>query len=98
MTYRIVLSPSARADIARVGRWWRQNRPLNPGLFRRELGEARELLTSSPEIGLLVGRRGARRVVLERTQYALYYRVNRSTRTILVLTIWYMARGTHPRL
>lgn len=98
MKLRIIVSREAREEIERAGRWWRENRPLNPSLFRRELAQARSTIAELPELAPRVGTTSTRRLLLPRTQYFLFYRYEPTARTIFVVMLWHTARGAKPRL
>lgn len=55
---RVKVDPRAAEEIRSIPRWWRENRPANPELLKRELTEARALLSEKPDVGAHV--RGAR--------------------------------------
>ena len=100
MKHRIAFLPEARAEIERIGRWWRSNRRENPRLFRQELHEAIALLVEQPEAGAHPEGAPARvrHIVLPRTQYFIYYQIDRSARAVLVLSVWHTSRGSGPPL
>ena len=97
---RVKVDPPAAEEIRSITHWWRENRPANPDLFRRELVEARALLAKKPDVGPHV--RGARpdvqRLLLRRTQYHIYYRVDRAGRSVIILAVWHTSRGAGPPL
>jgi plasmid stabilization system protein ParE len=97
---RIVLTPNAQAELAERNRWWRKNRPANPGLLKQEIKEALTRVAERPESGPSAEEAGAgvRKVLLPRTQHYAYYRINRAERTLRVLSIWHTARAQPPRL
>lgn len=97
---RVKVDLPAAEELRRIARWWRVNRPANPGLLKRELADARALLAERPDAGARVGGIPAdvRRLLLPRTQYYLYYRVDRGARCVIVIAIWHTARGSRPLL
>jgi plasmid stabilization system protein ParE len=99
--YRVDITSRARTQIQEISRWWRANRPLNPGLFREELVDARQQLARlpsgspaypSPEHG------DVRRLLLRRTRYHVYYIVEERQRVVTVLAVWHTSRGSGPPL
>jgi plasmid stabilization system protein ParE len=97
---RVKVDPRAAEEIRSITRWWRENRPANPELLKRELAEARALLSEKPDVGAHV--RGARsdvqRLLLLRTQYHIYYRVDRAAREVIIVAVWHTSRGSGPPL
>ncbi len=97
--FRIVLSLDARTQILSIARWWRANRPKNPGLFFAELKAATNRLSEAPRAGVLykVPRvEGVRRLLLPRTGYYLYYTVNDAASVVEMVAVWHTARGGGP--
>jgi len=98
---RVQWDPEARLDAHRAAAWWKRNRRKAPGLFRRELEEALALLRSAPEIGSPVeveGVQGARRVVLQRSQFLLYYVFDQQAGRVEILAVVNAQREEPPRL
>ena len=88
-------------QVQKVGAWWRENRPSAPDLFADELEWALQMLTSAPELGAVYGpgaAGGVRRVLLPKTQYYLYYAVDRDRGLIGIIALWSCHRGRGPRL
>lgn len=77
--YDVRISERAERQISAAQRWWTRHRLLAPDLLRRELAHAIALIRAHPSIGpSTTGHdRRARRVVLPRTGYLLYYRLCR---------------------
>lgn len=68
-------------------------------MLRREMAKAISLLVECPDAGARFHRAtqpGARKLLLRRTQYYLYYRVDDERRMIRVLALWHTARGYDP--
>jgi plasmid stabilization system protein ParE len=97
---RVKVDPLAAEEIRSITRWWRENRPASPDLLRRELAEARALLAEKPDVGPHVrgAHPGVQRLLLLRTQYHIYYRVDRAARAVIILAVWHTSRGTGPPL
>jgi plasmid stabilization system protein ParE len=97
----ITLTPLATQQVRAEGLWWRRNRTRAPGLFRKELRSAFELITEYPEAGAIaedVELPEVRRVLLAATQHYLYYRVYETLNRIEVLSVWSTHRGDTPRM
>ena len=101
MSFRVELSPQARAQIATINLWWAENRPAAPTLVAAEFETAIQQLTTSPESGRLHDRRNqahVRKVLLPRSRYHLYYEVEPASRLVTILAIWPLSRGQGPEL
>jgi plasmid stabilization system protein ParE len=96
---RIRVTKRSDAQIDQAASWWEQNRLYAPGAVDEELAEAFSLLAVQPGIGapaLNARTRGARRLLLARIHYWLYYRIRGDE--VHVLALWHTARGSDPRL
>lgn len=94
---------NAEREIREASRWWDENRPLAPDLFRQELARGFDLIATQPQIGppaINTGTRAesVRRIYLGRISYYLYYRVRQPEETVEVLELWHTRRGTPPRI
>jgi len=100
MKLRVQLAPDARAQLAEIGRWWRRNRPANPGLFRQEVKAALALIGERPEAGPEANEVGVdvRKVLLPRTQYYIYYILFYTRRIARVVAFSHTSRGRRPRV
>jgi plasmid stabilization system protein ParE len=98
MTYRVIVAPEARRLAREYNRWWHANRPKAPELFYTEYQQALEGLKTFPHRGLYYEARSgpARYVLMPRTQYHVYYRVDDTKHTVRVLSVWSAVRGTRP--
>ena len=97
MARRLIVTPRAQRQIARHRAWWLRNRDKAPQAFDEDLERAYLLLLDRPQIGQLVRtkrRRGARRLLLDRVRYYLYYEVGDA---IVILALWHASRRP-PRL
>jgi plasmid stabilization system protein ParE len=92
----------ASRRVEEAGRWWRENRAKAPEALREELEQALHLIASQPEVGAIarnVNLAGVRRILLNRVNYYLYYRLRETpARCIHVVALWHASRGSGPRL
>ena len=94
---KVELSDEAKAEVARVDAWWRQNRPAAPDLFLDELEQALTALADAPALGTLYGPKpGVRRLLLKRAHYQLYF-IEQADR-VFVVSVWSTFRGRGPAL
>ena len=100
MSHRVDFAGTARRQLRSVQRWWRANRRAAPELFKQELRRAIEQLRERPSAApaVEVGRPGVRRLLLPRTRYHLYFRVDEAEERVRVLAVWHTARGHLPPL
>ena len=100
MSYRVFMSVEAEEQVLEVGLWWLVNRPKAPDLFTNELAGAQDYLTRDPLAGVqLSGRhRGLRWVMLHKSRYYVYYRVDESAREVEVMAVWHTSKGSGPPL
>ena len=98
---RVKLSRRAEKQVREIQRWWKNNRPAAPRLFREELGHAIEALVQSPLQGvpfLEPEVPGLRRLLLMRTSYHLYYSIHDEGAVVVIEAVWHAARGKGPDL
>ena len=101
MSFRVELSPQARAQIAAINVWWAENRPAAPTLVAVEFETAIAQLSSSPESGRLHSRSkrvSVRKMLMSRSRYHLYYEVDFAARLVTILAVWHVSRGQGPAL
>lgn len=95
---QLAFTPKARTQAEKADTWWRANRLAAPALFDRELSTAIAQILRNPEIGLRYRRLpGARRLVLPRTRYHIYY-VLLDEEVVSIISVWSGLRGRGPRL
>jgi plasmid stabilization system protein ParE len=91
--FRVRLHSRAKRHLAIARAWWRVNRPSAPDAIDEEMQAARKLLSSTPDAG---GESedypGLRRLLLERVDYHLYYRVDRARMTVEIVAVWHARR------
>jgi len=100
-SFTVYFTPRASRQVADAKRWWRANRSKAPDALEEELNTAMEMIASTPNIGSVarnVALPGVRRVLLNRVNYFLYYRPNVQSRTIEIVALWHVRRGSGPRL
>ena len=101
MSFRVELSPQARAHIAAINLWWAENRPAAQTLVAAEFQTAIQQLATSPESGRLHDRRRqvhVKKLLMPRSRYQLYYEVDLATRLVTILAVWHVSRGQGPAL
>ena len=97
---KVTLSRRAEREMARIDARWRVERPAAPDLFHDELDALIDVLPTSPNMGKAYGvwhdDQLVRRVMLEKSEYHVYYAVEDDE--IVVITIWGARRERGPRL
>ena len=91
----------AKREIARAALWWSKNRPQAHRLFLDELEAAERHLGTAPISGQIYGYRKnrlVRRWLLEKTEYHVYFSVNRKAQVIMLHSVWGARRGRGPKL
>ena len=100
MIYEVRLSRRARRELALIRAWWKINRPAAPDLIDDELADVRDLLAEQPTAGAVASDpdlAGVRRVVMRRSSYLVFYRIDEDAQQVEILTIWH-ARRQKPSL
>lgn len=98
---RVRMTKQARADVMAALSWWRGNRNKAPELLLEELRAARATLAATPLVGVAVPDEAVptlRRLVLTKTRYFAFYRVDAVREEVVVLRLWHHTRGQRPRL
>ena len=98
---KVRFTPRARRAALAMADWWRENRPLAPDLFDRELEAARGRLEQQPELPPIyetVRGRVIRRVLLPKTEGHVYYSVDHATESVVVHIVWGARKGRGPKL
>jgi hypothetical protein len=101
VTRRVIPSKLALSQIEARREWWRANRGSAPDPFVVELKNALRFLKRFP-LGAPIHRmdphQRARRVLLAKTQYLVFYEYDAQRRIIRLLTIEHTALGGDPDL
>jgi plasmid stabilization system protein ParE len=98
---RVRYTRRAELSIERIDDWWRANRHASADLFWTELGQAVELLETSPEVGgVYKTRKGnqVRKIVLPKTEYHVYFQLDRDADWLMILVVWGARRERAPKL
>jgi plasmid stabilization system protein ParE len=101
VSFRVELSPQARAQVADINLWWAENRPAAPTLVAAEFETAIQRLSSSPESGRCHAQGKqvqVRKILMPRSRYHLYYEVDPPNRLVTILAVWHVSRGQRPEL
>jgi plasmid stabilization system protein ParE len=98
MTYSVIVVAKAQRQAFACDGWWRAHRKAAPDLFQEELDHAVDSLSTFPDRGQLCPSRGkpVRYLVLARTRYLVYYRVDDARAQVRVLAVRSALRGTQP--
>jgi plasmid stabilization system protein ParE len=99
VSHRLRVSRRAARQVRDASAWWTANRDKAPAAFADDLAEAFELVASHPHAGEVVEHvriPAARRLLLRRTRYQLYYVVEEDV--VIVLALWHSSRGRGPDL
>src|SRR5262245_10648613 len=97
--FAVVLSPRAQSQLATIHDWWRENRPIAPTLFIDEFDAlVAELLAGDFRGAKYAVDPAARRVLLARCRYHVYYDVNEARGVVEIVAIWHASRGRRPIL
>src|SRR5712664_3811830 len=93
MDYKVVLSPSARADLRDIVRYISIDNPDEAVRFGRFLISRARLLAQSPELGRIVPEfeDALIREIIVRA-YRIVYRVDHSQQLVEVIRFWHAAR------
>ena len=88
--YEVHLLARARREYAVALAWWRINREKNPTLLRDEMRAARKRLSRFPMAGEMDRDSGGEihRLLLARSHYFLYYRVDHAARRVEIIRLW----------
>lgn len=99
--HSVVFTKTAQRQLHTEAAKWRERHPKNTYLLEDEVAEAVRVLAFTPRAGAESGEvrlRGARRMVLVRSGFLLYYRVLDDQHVVQGLRLWYSRRGSRPNL
>ncbi len=98
---KIEIAKRASHQVERASSWWQENRPHAPLLFEHEFEEALRRLESMPRSGLLyptARRPTLRRLLLPKTEYHVYFALERDETVLVVYSVWGARRERGPKL
>ncbi|MEO8900980.1 MAG: type II toxin-antitoxin system RelE/ParE family toxin [Polyangiaceae bacterium] len=96
---KVYFTPKAEAQVVEIDLWWRANRLKSPGLFARELAEAKRFIASTPKLGRFYTRLDGQdvlRTVLRKTGHHVYY--SEQPEQITIHCVWGAPKGRGPKL
>jgi plasmid stabilization system protein ParE len=94
-TLTVAFTARATNQTRRALAWWRENRPAAPDLLEQELRSVLALVAAAPSLGAVARDpriEDVRRVLLRRTRYHVYYRVDAAAERLDVLAVWHSNR------
>jgi plasmid stabilization system protein ParE len=97
---KIEIGKRARRQVERASDWWQENRPGTAFLFDQELEEALRLLLLMPNAGVKYAtpkRPDLRRLLLPKTEYHVYFAVERGGAVVAIHSVWGARRGRTPK-
>ena len=97
---KLNISKRARLRAEKIDERWRSEADY-PHLFAQELYERLMQLSETPQIGSpwpTERRPNLKRLLLEKTQYHIYFEVDERKQEIRILTVWGARRGRTPKL
>lgn len=93
----VLFTPRAIRELLEAVAWWRKNRLEAPRLLDDDIDRALRRIAVFPRSAPLVRGRDARRVVLWRSGYLLFYRVRPRLGRIEVISVLHGRRADLPR-
>ena len=98
---KIEIGKRASRQADRANNWWQDNRPSASLLFEQELEAALRVLLVMPNAGVAyptTKRPNLRRLLLPRTEYHLYFALERNETVLVIHSVWGARRGWGPKL
>jgi plasmid stabilization system protein ParE len=89
----VLFTPRATRELLAAVTWWRKNRLEAPRLLDDEIERALRRIAVFPRSAPVVRGRDARRVLLRRSGYRLFYRVRPRLGRIEVISVSHGRRG-----
>jgi len=99
VSFHVRISPEAERQVRELEDWWTANRPAARTTFKEAFSAVIGHISRMPSIGRPcddIGLPGVRRLLVERTPYAVFYSVDREAAEILIAAVWSRARGSSP--
>lgn len=93
----VLFTPRAARELLEAARWWRKNRLEVPRLLDDEIDRALQRIAVFPRSAPRVRGRDARRVVLRRSGYLLFYRIRPRLGRVEVISLLHGRRADPPR-
>jgi plasmid stabilization system protein ParE len=97
VTHPIRFTKTAGRQIEEALDWWARNRELAPALLASEIDHAISVIARYPESGIPARSprlAGVRRVLLPRSHYSVYYRLQGGA--VEVIAFWHQQRRGEP--
>ena len=97
MTANVVVSGDVEVQIGEIDRWWREHRPVAPGLFVEELAACFDLLAPAPYAGRRYAHprvRDVHRILPRSTGYHVSYTARDNA--VVAGAVWGSSRGAGP--
>jgi plasmid stabilization system protein ParE len=94
--YRVRLAERAEAHLEKIAAWWEEHRREHPNLVAEELRDAMSTLAAFPLTGPRFRSRfarGARRMLLPRSQYWVSYEVDPDAEEVIIFAVRRTSRG-----
>ena len=88
--HTVIIAPEAVAEVVAIATWWNKNRLAALKVFQLELDRALLVLAESPQIGPKVrvrGRPGLHVLVLQRSGYLVFYKLDTETMQVTVARV-----------
>ena len=96
---KVYFTLEAEEQVDEIDLWWRANRPKAPGLFARELADAKVFIMNTPKLGKFytwLDGQEVRRIVFRKTRHHIYY--SERPDMIVVHSVWGAPKGRGPKL
>ena len=101
MSFRVRISPEAERQVRELEKWWAANRPAARTTFKEAFSALVGHISRMPGIGRPcddIELPGVRRLLMEGTPYAVFYRVDHEATEVFIAAVWSRARGSSPQV
>ena len=101
MSFRVRISPEAERQVRELESWWAVNRPAARTTFKEAFSALVGHISRMPGIGRPcddIELPGVRRLLMESTPYAVFYRVDHEATEVFIAAVWSRARGRSPQV